>query len=60
MSDHLHHEGSHEDKLCALTCCPGRIKLDELRPLVKNAQHICSECGRTAAEAENLCSPQKL
>jgi len=60
MSEHTHHEGSHDDKLCAMTCCPGRIVLDELRPLVRNPKHICSECGRVAAEAENLCSPQKL
>jgi hypothetical protein len=54
------HAGSHDDKLCAMTCCPGRISLAELRPLVKDPKYICSECGRTAAKAANLCSPKKL
>jgi hypothetical protein len=46
--------------LCAMTCCPGSIKLTQLKPLVKDPKYICSECGRTAAKAENLCSPKKL
>jgi len=60
MSKHAHHEDNHGDKLCAMTCCPGKIRLSELKPLVKDAKFICSECGRTAAKAVNLCSPKKL
>ena len=60
MAEHKDHQGPHEDKLCAMTCCPGRINLQELKPLVKDPRFICSECARTAAKEENLCSPQKL
>ena len=60
MSDHHQHEGPHDNKLCAMTCCPGRIDLKELKPLVKDAKFICAECGRTAANKVNLCSPKKL
>ena len=59
MAKHTH-TGFHDTKLCAMTCCPGSIKLTQLKPLVKDPKYICSECGRTAAKAENLCSPKKL
>jgi hypothetical protein len=60
MAVHKSHEGPHDDKLCAMTCCPGRIDLKALAPLVKDPKYICSECGRAAAKEENLCSPKKL
>jgi hypothetical protein len=60
MAVHKSHEGPHDDKLCAMTCCPGRIDLKALTPLVKDPKYICSECGRAAAKEENLCSPKKL
>jgi hypothetical protein len=60
MHEHTTHEGPHEEKLCAKTCCPGRINLNELKPLVKDAKYICTECGRGAARAESLCSPQAI
>jgi len=60
MHEHKTHEGPHEDKLCAMTCCPGRINLNELKPLVKDAKFICQECGRGAAKPENLCAPQPI
>lgn len=60
MAAHKGHEGPHDDKLCAMTCCPGRIDLNALKPLVKDPKYICSECGRAAANADNLCSPKKL
>lgn len=60
MGDHGHHKGSHGGKLCAMTCCPGRVDVKELRPLVKDAKFICRDCGRAAASAKNLCSPKKL
>jgi len=50
----------HENKLCALACCECRTNLAELRPLVKNAKYICKECGRAAANADNLCHPEPL
>jgi hypothetical protein len=41
MGGHDHHKGSHDSKLCAMTCCPGRVDLKQLKPLVKNATFIC-------------------
>jgi len=43
-----------------MTCCPGRVDLKQLKPLVRAPKFICSECGRTAAAAVNLCSPKRL
>jgi hypothetical protein len=43
-----------------MTCCPGRIDLTELKPLVKEPKFICAECGRAAARSESLCSPKRL
>jgi hypothetical protein len=60
MAGHKHAGTKHDDKLCAMTCCPGRIDLKELKPLVRDPKFICSECGRTAARAVSLCSPKKL
>jgi len=36
------------------------VPTEKLKPLVKNAKYICSCCGRAAAKAENLCSPETL
>ena len=60
MAGHDHHKGSHDTKLCAMTCCAGRIDLKKLKPLVRDAKFICKECGRAAASAESLCSPKTL
>ena len=60
MGGHDHHKGSHDSKLCAMTCCPGRVDLKQLKPLVRDAKFICRDCGRAAASAKNLCSPKKL
>ena len=50
----------HEEKMCALTCCPCHLNLDKLKPLVKDPKYICSGCGHVAAEAKNLCEPKPL
>ena len=60
MGDHGHHKGSHDSKLCAMICCPGKVDMKQLKPLVKDARFICRDCGRAAASAKNLCSPKKL
>ena len=60
MAGHKHGNETHDDKLCAMTCCPGRVDLKELRPLVRDAKFICEDCGRAAAKASSLCSPKKL
>ena len=60
MAGHDHHKGSHDDKLCAMCCCPGRVDVKKLRPLVDGAKFICRDCGRAAVSAKSLCSPKKL
>lgn len=32
----------------------------EYRELVQNAQHRCQQCGRTAKQDKNLCTPVAL
>jgi hypothetical protein len=34
--------------------------VEGFKSLVKDAKFLCKECGRAAAEAENLCDPIKL
>ena len=51
----------HEKHLCSLIK-QGALKSDmvEYKKLVKEAQYICTSCGRIAASAENLCAPEGL
>lgn len=48
------------DKMCALTCCACGLDLEEIMPLVNDAQFICEACGRVANSRENLCKPIDL
>lgn len=50
----------HEQKMCALTCCPCNLELDKIKPLVNNPKYICRSCGHVANEEENLCQPVPL
>jgi hypothetical protein len=50
----------HENKLCSMACCECRTNVEELRPLVKDPKFICKECGRAAADKDNLCHPIDL
>jgi hypothetical protein len=34
--------------------------LEEYKKYVRNPQFVCKNCGRAAAKAENLCSPDAL
>jgi hypothetical protein len=34
--------------------------LEEYKNYVRNAKFVCKNCGRAAAKAENLCSPDDL
>lgn len=55
-------EGSaHEQHLCYLMY-EGRhySKPEEYKALVKDAEYICQNCGRTAKSDKNLCAPNKL
>ena len=51
----------HEKHLCFLHNI-GFVQsnLEEYKKLVKEAQYVCQNCGRTAASADNLCKPEKL
>ncbi len=57
MSKTQPHPG-HEKHLCKLV--EDKTPTEKLKPLVKNAKYICKGCGRVAAKAENLCSPEPL
>jgi hypothetical protein len=54
------HKG-HENHLCLLQNI-GYIKanFEKYKRLVQDAKFVCKDCGRVAARADNLCSPEKL
>jgi hypothetical protein len=39
------HGKEHNEKMCAMTCCPCNINLDELKELVRRAQGAGQEPG---------------
>lgn len=51
----------HEHHLCLLMNIDyiGTNK-EEYKNLVRNANYVCMNCGRTAASDKNLCAPEKL
>lgn len=49
----------HENHLCKLVV-GDQVSFEELKPLVRDPNFICSACGRTANKAENLCAPEPL
>lgn len=51
----------HDKHLCYLENM-GYLKsnFSDYKTLVKNSSYVCKGCGRTAADAKNLCSPEKL
>lgn len=51
----------HEQHLCLLQNI-GYLKtnLEDYKKLVRNPGYVCKNCGRTAANEENLCAPEKL
>jgi hypothetical protein len=55
-----HSAKEHGDKMCALACCPHDLPLAKIKTLVKDAQYVCSACGRAAASAKNLCCPEAI
>ena len=60
MAKALHTAAQHEDKMCALTCCPHDLPLKQIGQLAKNAKYICKSCGSVAADKANLCKPQAI
>jgi hypothetical protein len=57
---HMPHPG-HEKHLCLFQNI-GLLKekMDEYKKLIRDAKYVCKECGRSAANAENLCFPEKI
>jgi hypothetical protein len=51
----------HENHLCYLMY-EGKhyANRQEYKELVSDPQYICSNCGRTANDADNLCCPETL
>jgi hypothetical protein len=50
-------KGDHTGHICLLV---SENKLDKVRKLVGNPQHICFNCGRVADSDKNLCNPMPL
>jgi hypothetical protein len=49
-----------EDKICTLSNSRDQIDLKLLKKLVKGGRYICRTCGRSAVEAEKLCTPETM
>ena len=51
----------HEKHLCFFQNI-GLLKenLDEYKKLIRDAKYVCKDCGRSAANPENLCFPEKI
>ncbi len=52
---------NHENHLCLLKNL-GYIKanFEKYKRLVQDPKFVCKDCGRVAARADNLCSPEDL
>ena len=48
------------DKICFLGNLGDKVDVDHIKRLVRHNRYVCSACGRSASEAENLCSPEIL
>jgi hypothetical protein len=60
MAEDTTHVVSHAGKMCARTCCPCNVNLEELKPLVNKPKFICKQCGRVANEDHLVCEPVSL
>jgi hypothetical protein len=59
MVDWEDFEQEYDEKICTLSDSEDPGDLDLLEHLVKDSRYICSACGRSAANAANLCSPEE-
>ena len=50
----------YEDKICSLISSRDQVDLKLLKQLVKDSRYICRTCGRSAANADRLCSPETM
>ena len=57
MSERKHSEEQPTNKVCDF---PPDSRSEELQILAKDPAYICGDCGRSAANHENLCKPQRL
>ena len=55
MADH-----DHDEKMCAVTCCPCHMDLKKVEERSKDPKYICRACGRVANSKEYVCDPQPL
>jgi hypothetical protein len=49
-----------DTKLCTLSGSNDQTDLDLIKSLEQDSRYVCIGCGRTAANEENLCSPEAL
>jgi hypothetical protein len=50
----------YDGKICELSGSDDQSDLELIKRLAKNSLYVCSTCGRSAANEENLCSPEAL
>jgi hypothetical protein len=48
------------EKICSISGSGDEADLELLRKLVKNSRYVCSTCGRSAFNADSLCSPENI
>jgi hypothetical protein len=60
MDDYDGFEFENEEKICSLSGSGDQIDLDLIKSLVKDSRYVCCTCGRSAANAERVCSPEIL
>jgi hypothetical protein len=59
-NESMPHPG-HDKHLCYLSGQESFKKaFGDYKKLVSTARYVCKGCGRTAANPENLCAPEKL
>jgi hypothetical protein len=60
MAKVVHTAAEHQEKMCALACCPHDLPLKKIEALAKGAKYICKSCARVAADKQNLCQPKAI
>ncbi len=58
-----HHQPEHTNHLCFMVARKGlltKIDVPKVKELVSPANYVCLDCGRVAANTNNLCNPQPL
>ena len=50
----------YDEKICSMTSSGDKLDLKLIKQLVKDSRYVCRTCGRSAADAERLCSPETM